>query len=189
MWPLLQDKNSHRNLNLRLIYAESCFVFLWKVINTISARVCPMIYCIKIQNYNTLWLILRAWRRAFWSRYITVVLPRFCWAWCAYNVTLMRVQKFLPRKSSKYCIFVRARARVCGRGGTGAAECLLVGSLTNPACNASPYCHLQLLYLNHNFRHYFTNGTIFRKTLLNIKCVFLFFFYSFNWNISHSKKN
>jgi hypothetical protein len=38
------------------------------------------------------------------------------------------------------------------------------------------------------FPHYLINGTIFRKTLLNVKCV-LIFCKTFVWDISHSKKN
>jgi hypothetical protein len=36
------------------------------------------------------------------------------------------------------------------------------------------YCHLWPVWLYHIFLHYLINGTIFRKMLLNIKCVFLF---------------
>jgi hypothetical protein len=36
------------------------------------------------------------------------------------------------------------------------------------------YCHLWPLWLHHIFRHYLTNGTIFGRILLNIKCVFWF---------------
>jgi hypothetical protein len=35
-------------------------------------------------------------------------------------------------------------------------------------------CHLWLVQLYHIFPHYLINGTIFGKTLLNVKCVFWF---------------
>ena len=41
------------------------------------------------------------------------------------------------------------------------------------ACNV-PYCHLWPDYLYSIFPHYLTNGTIFKKKLLNTKCVFWF---------------
>jgi hypothetical protein len=34
------------------------------------------------------------------------------------------------------------------------------------------YCHLWPVWQHHVFSHYFINGTIFGKNLLNIKCVF-----------------
>jgi hypothetical protein len=34
------------------------------------------------------------------------------------------------------------------------------------------YCHLWSVWLKHIFPHFFINCTIFRKKLLNIKCVF-----------------
>ena len=76
--------------------------------------------------------------------------------------------------SSKYYMFVCVRACVCGCGykGTGASVCSHASSLTNPACNAPPYCHLRPLWLHHIFPYYLINGTTFGKKLLNIKCVF-----------------
>ena len=71
---------------------------------------------------------------------------------------------------------------------TGAHVCLRACSRTNPARNAPPYCHLRPLWLHHIFRHYLTNGMIFGKALLNIKCV-LIFSTTFMWNISHYTKN
>ena len=50
------------------------------------------------------------------------------------------------------------------------------------------YCHLRPLWLYHICPHYFINGTILGKKLLNIKRV-LIFSASFNRNISHFKKN
>ena len=49
-----------------------------------------------------------------------------------------------------------------------------VCSLTSPARNAPPYCHLGSLWLHHINRHYLINRTIFgqKKKLLNIKCFF-----------------
>ena len=66
--------------------------------------------------------------------------------------------------------------RACVRGGgcMCAGVCFRACSLTNPARNASPYCHLLPRWLHHVFRHYLINGKIFGKTLLNIKCAFWF---------------
>jgi hypothetical protein len=50
--------------------------------------------------------------------------------------------------------------------------CACACGLTNPACNAPPYCHLRPLWPHHFFQHHLMQGTIFGKTLLNIKCVF-----------------
>ena len=47
-------------------------------------------------------------------------------------------------------------------------------SLTNPACNAQPYCHLQPVWLHHILQHYLMNSKIFGKNLLYIKFIFWF---------------
>jgi hypothetical protein len=47
--------------------------------------------------------------------------------------------------------------------------CLGAYSLTNPACNAPPYCHLQHICLHRIFRHY-----LIRKNVLVIKCFEIF---------------
>jgi hypothetical protein len=53
--------------------------------------------------------------------------------------------------------------------------CLRKGSLTNPACNAPPYCHLRSLYLNQIFRYYLINGTIFKKNVVEGEmCILIF---------------
>jgi hypothetical protein len=68
------------------------------------------------------------------------------------------VQPLLPWKSNKYFIFW-----------------LCVCSLSYPSCNAhTPYCHLWSLRLYYIFSHYLTNGTVFERKLLIIKCVFRF---------------
>ena len=62
---------------------------------------------------------------------------------------------------------------VCVGGGfTGVGVYLRACSLTNPACIASPYCHLRPLWLLHISRHYFINGTIFGKKSPNTKCAY-----------------
>ena len=65
--------------------------------------------------------------------------------------------------------------------------CLRACSLTNPACNAPPYCHLRPLWLHQLFRHYLINGMIFGEKLL--QCAVWFFSTTFIWNIFHFKKN
>ena len=77
----------------------------------------------------------------------------------------------------------------CGCGCTGAGVCLRACSLTNPACNAPPYCHLCPLWLHHIFRLYLVNGTIFWKKVIERKMCVLVFSTTFVSNISHSKKN
>jgi len=63
-----------------------------------------------------------------------------------------------------------------------------VCSLWYPACKENaPCCHLWPARLYHINAHYFINGAIFGKRLLNIKCALIFT--SFDRNISHSKKN
>ena len=50
-----------------------------------------------------------------------------------------------------------------------------VCSLGYPACNTHvPYCHLWPIQLYCIFPHYLINSKIFSKTLLKIKCIFLF---------------
>ena len=88
----------------------------------------------------------------------------------------------LPWKSNKCYIFVcacvpafvRVRAYVCWCGCTGADVCLRQYSVTIPACNAPPYCHL---------RHEF------RKIVIELKMCTLILSTTFIWNIFHSKKN
>jgi hypothetical protein len=66
-------------------------------------------------------------------------------------------------------VYARASERVCvgGYGCLGAGVCLRVCSITYPACNAhAPYFYLQLVWLQHVFRHYVINGTIFSKIVI-----------------------
>jgi hypothetical protein len=69
-------------------------------------------------------------------------------------------------------ITLRVCACVLGCACTGAGVCLCVCSLTNPGCNAPPYCHLRPLWHDHIFQHNLINVTIFREKLLDIKCIF-----------------
>ena len=67
----------------------------------------------------------------------------------------------------------RARAYVCV--GARQRERVSACSLAYPACNSyAPYCNVICGPSGSHtiFRHYFINGAIFEKTLLNIKCVF-----------------
>ena len=69
----------------------------------------------------------------------------------------MFLQPLLQCQSNKYYIFW---ACIC--------------SLRYTACNAhAPYCHLWPIQLYCIFPHYLVNSKIFKKKLLNIKCVFL----------------
>jgi hypothetical protein len=75
-----------------------------------------------------------------------------------YNVTFRRVRVTIVGVEKKYYTFW-----VC------------VCSFSYPAGKAhAPYSHLWPVWLCHIFPHYLINGTIFRKKLLNIKCVFGF---------------
>jgi hypothetical protein len=79
------------------------------------------------------------------------------------------------------CVYVCMRARVCMRVGLRGRGCVCVYqcasahvplSCMQKAC--AVYCHLWPLWLHHIFPHHHINGTVFRKKLLNIKCVFWF---------------
>jgi len=66
--------------------------------------------------------------------------------------------------------------------------CVCVCCFMYPACNAhEPYCHLWLAPFCNFFPHYIINGTIKKKKLLNMKCVF-WVLYNFCLKNSHSKK-
>ena len=100
---------------------------------------------------------------------------------CVYNVTYRRVHETIFALKKQYvisvcvCVFcecVRVLSSASACGCMGAGVCLRACSFTNTACNEQPYCHLQPLWLYRIFPHYLTNGTIFRKKLQNIKCVF-----------------
>ena len=102
-------------------------------------------------------------------------------------------KQLLPLKSSTFFTFLCVRvcecARACARSrerqiacvrvdvgvGARALACAGTCSLSNPACNAPPFCHLRPLWLHHIYRHYLINGTIFGKKLLDIKRLFRFF--------------
>ena len=83
-------------------------------------------------------------------------------------------RNYCCRAKAMSIIYLCARARACVSGRVG--MCVRVCSLAYPACNAyAPYCDVICgLCLHDIFRHYLINGTIFGKTLLNIKCVFWF---------------
>ena len=94
---------------------------------------------------------------------------------CTYNVTLRRVREsWLPWKSRKHHKFVCVCAcvRVLERGRVNSRAC----SLAYPACNAyAPCCEVICGLLFHKIvRNYLIKGTIFRKPLLNTKCVLIF---------------
>jgi hypothetical protein len=58
----------------------------------------------------------------------------------------------------------------------GAGLCLPACSLTYSECNAqASYCHLWPLWLDHIFRHYLINGTIFEKKVAEHKMSVLIF--------------
>jgi hypothetical protein len=88
------------------------------------------------------------------------------------------------------CVCVCVRVSVGGWMGrcTGVGVCFLACSLTNPACNAPPYCHLWPPWLHHTFRLYLTNGTIFGKKVNERKMCVVIFPTIFVWNISLTKK-
>ena len=67
------------------------------------------------------------------------------------------------------CVWVCEGVGVCGYQCASAHVPL---SCMQKAC--AVYCHLWPLWLHHIFPHHLINGTVFRKKLLNIKCVFWF---------------
>ena len=87
---------------------------------------------------------------------------------CTYNVTMTHFHETIAVvKRNKYYIFVCLCVYVCVRAWVwvqGAVMCLRACSLTNPAWNAPPYCHLRSLCLCLMFRHYLINGTTFAQS-------------------------
>jgi hypothetical protein len=80
------------------------------------------------------------------------------------------------------CVCVRMRASAW----VGAGVCLRACSLTNPACNTPPYCHLLPLAPPH-FSTSSHKRPLSGKKLLNN--FFFIFPTTFIWNISHSKNS
>jgi hypothetical protein len=80
---------------------------------------------------------------------------------CTYNVTLRGIHVTTVAVEKQYILHI-LRVRVC------------VCSLRYLACQAHVPHHIRLwsVQLYHIFPHYLINSTIFRKKLLNIKCVF-----------------
>jgi hypothetical protein len=78
------------------------------------------------------------------------------------------------------CLYKRnIKAHSCNHWCNGKAICITyyecAYSLSYPTCNAhEPYCHLWPAWLYNIFPHYLINGIIFKKKLLNTKCVFWF---------------
>ena len=94
------------------------------------------------------------------------------------------------------CVCVRARTRVdecaclcvCGCKCTRAGMCLRARSLTNPACNAPPYCHHQPLWF-HRILHYLIKGIIIEKKVIGHKMCVSIFSTTFTWNFPHYTNN
>jgi hypothetical protein len=70
-------------------------------------------------------------------------------------------------------------------GSTDVDVCLRACSLTYPASNAKPYCHLRHFSLHHIFRHYLTNGTILGRKYKEHKMCFNFLY---NFYLKHSAR-
>ena len=92
---------------------------------------------------------------------------------CTYNVTLTHVWKLLLQwKSDKYyiflCVCMCICTRACVRGYTGADVSLCACSLIQHAMRRI----LSSAASGSTTYFYVINGTIFGKTLLNIKCMF-----------------
>jgi hypothetical protein len=84
---------------------------------------------------------------------------------CTCNVTMRRVQKTIVVVEQQQVLHTSVCVCVCVvgvSGCTGACVCLRACSLTNPAGNSPPYCHLWPLRIHRIFRRYIINGTIFR---------------------------
>ena len=103
----------------------------------------------------------------------------------------MVTKPLLLWKSNKYYIFL---CGVCPRAWVnacvlvqGADACFGACGPTYTICKDHPPYRLRPLWLYHIFRYFVINGTVFGKTLLNIKRV-LIPTIIFIWNISRSKK-
>jgi hypothetical protein len=99
--------------------------------------------------------------------------------------------KYLGRIFS--CAEFTFEARSCNHFCTWNAKnyiiCVCICSLRYPACYAHAlYCHLWPVWLYNIHPHYLLNDTIFEETLLNIKCVLIFFTTNV-CNFYHSMKN
>jgi hypothetical protein len=104
---------------------------------------------------------------------------------CTCNVILRRVHgtTLAVEKQKLLYISVYEHVRAGVRVREGVVVCLRACSLTYPACKThAPYCHLRPLWIQHIFRHYLINGTIFGKRSPCIKRV-LIFSTTFIWNI------
>ena len=83
---------------------------------------------------------------------------------CTHNVTLRRIREAI----------VAVRGGGWMGGCTSVGVCLRACSLTNPACNTPPYCHLRPLWPHCIFWHYLITDTIIGRKVLNIKREFWF---------------
>ena len=87
---------------------------------------------------------------------------------------------FLQRKRRAVHFWRNIEARSCSRCCSTKAisvsysEYVFIAFRIQHAMRMPPLCHLCPLRLYNIFPHYLTNGTIFGKRLLNIKCVFWF---------------
>ena len=69
------------------------------------------------------------------------------------------------------CVFLQMRVCVCGC--TGADVCLRECSLTNPAWNAPPYCHLLPVWLHHIFSTFHKRHDLRKETLEYEMCILI----------------
>jgi hypothetical protein len=99
---------------------------------------------------------------------------------CTYNVTLKHIHEIIVAVEKQWvlhisvyvCVFVDALVR----GRLGVCVRVRVCSFTYQASNVYVPCYSVISgrSIYHHIRHFLINGTIFRKKLLDIKCVFWF---------------
>ena len=112
-----------------------------------------------------------------------------------YRVWIVNIMAFFKQGSQHtYNIMLRQvhATTVAGKNSKYHILWGFVCSHRYPACNAhAPYCHLWPVWLYSALPHYLINSMIFKKKLVNIKCVFWFSLQllSEKLNISYSKKN
>ena len=89
---------------------------------------------------------------------------------------------FPGQKITRRAIYIQRNNETCSCNHCCSGKAVRITTIFKRVCrlrypefNAhAPYCHLRPLRLYYIFPHYLINGTVFEKTLMNLKCVFLY---------------